>query len=107
MKKPVAGVIFGILAGIIDVILMIKQNLTWDVIISVFAMWIVVGLLISSVDLKINSIIKGVVIAFLVFLPSAILIEWNDPTLLITITIMTTILGGLLGFTINRITLDE
>lgn len=107
MKKPVAGVIFGILAGIIDVILMIKQNLTWDVIISVFAMWIVVGLLIASVDLKINSIIKGVVIALLVFLPSAILIGWNDPALLITITIMTTILGGLLGFTINRITLDE
>lgn len=103
MKKIKIGLLLGIVAGIIDVIPMILQNLTWDANISAFAMWIVVGFLISTSDLKINSIIKGILTAFLVLLPTAILIGWKESVSLIPITIMTTILGGLLGFSINKI----
>lgn len=103
MKKIKIGLLFGIIAGVIDVIPMIMQNLTWDANISAFTMWIVVGFLIATIDLKINSIIKGILIAFLVLLPSAILIGWKEPVSLIPILIMTTILGGLLGFSINKI----
>lgn len=103
MRKVKIGIILGIVAGIIDVIPMIIQKLTWDANISAFSMWIVVGFLIAIVDLKINSIIKGILIAFLALLPTAILIGWKEPISLIPISIMTTILGGLLGFTINKI----
>jgi len=103
MRKVKIGIILGIVAGIIDVIPMIIQKLTWDANISAFSMWIVVGFLIAIVDLKINSIIKGVLIAFLALLPTAILIGWKEPISLIPISIMTTILGGLLGFTINKL----
>jgi threonine/homoserine efflux transporter RhtA len=103
MKKIKIGILLGIVAGILDMIPMIIQNLTWDANISAFAMWIVVGFFISSIDLKINSVIKGVLIAFLVLLPSAILIGWHEPLSLIPIAIMTTILGGLLGFSIQKI----
>ena len=102
MKKIKIGIILGIIAGIIDVIPMILQNLTWDANISAFSMWIVVGFLIASIDLKINPIIKGILIAFLVLSPSAILIGWSEPFTLIPIAIMTTILGGLLGFSIHK-----
>jgi hypothetical protein len=102
MRKVKIGIILGIVAGIIDVIPMIIQKLTWDANISAFSMWIVVGFLIAIVDLKINSIIKGILIAFLALLPTAILIGWKEPISLIPISIMTTILGGLLGFTINK-----
>lgn len=104
MKKYIIGIILGSIAGIIDVIPMIIQNLTWDANISAFSMWIVVGFLIAAVDLKINSIIKGILIAFLVLLPSAILIGWKEPVSLIPITIMTVILGALLGFSMHKIT---
>ena len=107
MRKPITGIILGILAGIIDIIPMIIMDLTWDANLSALAMWIVIGFLIASVDLKINSIIKGIVIAFLVLLPSAILIGWKEPFSLIPIAVMTIILGGLLGFSINRITKDK
>ena len=107
MKKSITGIILGILAGIIDIIPMIIMDLTWDANLSALTMWIIIGFLIASVDLKINTIIKGIVISFLVLLPSAILIGWNDPATLIPIVIMTIILGGLLGFSINRITKDE
>jgi hypothetical protein len=102
MRKIIIGIIFGVIAGIIDVIPMIIQKLTWDANLSAFSMWIVVGFLISIVDLKINSIFKGVLIAFIVLLPTAILIGWKEPISLIPILIMTTILGGLLGFTFNK-----
>lgn len=59
--------------------------------------------LIATIDLKMNSIIKGILIAFLVLLPTAILIGSKEPVALIPIAIMTTILGGLLGFSINKI----
>jgi hypothetical protein len=102
MRKIKIGIIFGVIAGIIDVIPMIIQKLTWDANLSAFSMWIAVGFLISTVDLKINPIIKGILTAFLVLLPTAILIGWKEPISLIPISIMTTILGGLLGFTINK-----
>jgi len=104
MKKQFIGISFGAIAGIIDVIPMIIQKLTWDANISAFSMWIIVGFLISTIDLKINSIIKGILIAFLVLLPSAILIGWKEPVSLMPISIMTIILGGLIGFSFNKIT---
>ena len=103
MKRLKVGILLGIIAGIIDVIPMIMQNLTWDANISAFTMWIVVGFLIATIDLKINSIIKGILTAFLVLLPTAILIGLKEPHSLIPIVLMTTILGGLLGFSINKI----
>ncbi|MBP1630962.1 MAG: hypothetical protein H6Q15_1855 [Bacteroidetes bacterium] len=103
MKKIKIGILLGAAAGIIDIIPMIVQNLTWDANISAFSMWLVVGFLISTIDLKINSIIKGILIALLVLLPTAILIGWKEPFSLIPIISMTIILGGLLGYSITKI----
>jgi len=104
MKKQIIGIILGTIAGIIDVIPMIIQKLTWDANISAFTMWIVVGFLIATVGLKIKPVLKGILIGFLVLLPSAILIGWKEPVSLIPIVIMTLILSSLLGFFINKYT---
>ena len=102
MKKSLIGIGFGSIAGIIDVIPMVAMKLTWDANISAFLMWVVVGFFISISSLKINGILKGLIIAFLVLLPSAILIGWKDPLGLIPILIMTSVLGSILGFSIDR-----
>ena len=52
MNRIAAGIIFGIIAGIIDVIPMIMQNLTWDANLSAFSMWVVIGILIASSNLN-------------------------------------------------------
>ncbi len=50
-----------------------------------------------------NPILKGIIISFLVLLPLAIKIEWNDPTVLIPIVLMTIILGGFIGYGIGKV----
>ena len=102
MKNLKVGILLGLLAGIIDIIPMLVQRLTWDANLSALSMWMVVGIFIASVDWKINSILKGVLISLLVLLPSAILIGWKDPILLFPIFSMTIILGGILGYAISK-----
>jgi drug/metabolite transporter (DMT)-like permease len=104
MKTILIGILLGIAAGIIDVIPMIIKKLTWDANISAFLMWVIVGFFIATIDLNMNSIVKGIVIAFLVLTPCAVLIGWKEPKSLIPIFITTLILGGLLGFLIPRLT---
>lgn len=103
MNKKIKGILFGVVAGIIDVIPMIIMKLTWDANISAFMMWVIIGFFLSSIELKIHGILKGIIVSYLVLLPSAILIGWNEPSSLIPIIGMTTILGSLLGFFISKI----
>lgn len=102
MRKTTLGLIFGFLAGIIDLIPMIIQNLTWDANLSALSLWIIAGFLISTTNLKMNSMLKGIIISFLVLIPSAFIIGWKEPFSLLPISIMTLILGGLLGYLIDK-----
>lgn len=101
-KNKLIGILFGIIAGILDVIPMVIQKLTWDANISAFSMWVIVGLMISSIDFKIPPIIKGILVSFLILLPTAILIGWKEPLSLLPISLMTIILGGSLGLAIDK-----
>lgn len=102
MNKIRLGLVLGIIAGIIDVIPMLIQNLTWDANLSAFFLWVVSGFLIATSEIKLKGALKGIIISFLVFLPSAILIGWNDPFTLFPILTMTLILGSLLGYLIDK-----
>ena len=81
---------------------MIIRNLTWDANLSALSLWIIAGFLISTTNLKMNSMLKGIIISFLVLIPSAFIIGWKEPFSLLPISIMTLILGGLLGYLIDK-----
>jgi hypothetical protein len=101
-KNRMVGIVLGTIAGILDVVPMIIQKLSWDANLSAFSMWVIVGLIISSIDFKVPSILKGVFVSFLILLPTAILIAWKEPFSLLPISIMTLLLGGGLGFAIDK-----
>lgn len=101
MKKNL-GVILGFIAGVIDIIPMIIQGLTWDANLSALSMWTVTGFIISRINMNVHPILKGIIVSMLILLPCAFLIAWNDPIALIPIVSMNLILGGLLGFFINK-----
>jgi len=103
MKKKLIGISFGAIAGIIDVIPMVIQKLTWDANLSAFSMWVIIGFFISTIEIKIAPVLKGLMISFMTLLPTAILIGTKEPFTLIPISVMTVILGSLLGFTIENI----
>lgn len=91
----------GALAGLIDLVPMIFQGLTLDADLSAFSMWVIVGLLVANTSLKFSGPVKGIIISFLVLLPSAILIGWQEPISLVPISITTLILGSILGYLID------
>ncbi|MFH1683423.1 MAG: hypothetical protein ABIA67_00925 [Candidatus Margulisiibacteriota bacterium] len=102
MKKIFTGILIGALAGVIDVIPMIIQKLPWSANLSAFTMWVVVGFLVSVVDLKINNVLKGILIAFLTLAPIAVLIAAQEPMTLIPVFIMALILGSGVGYGVGR-----
>lgn len=97
------GLTIGAIAGIIDVIPMILQKLTWDANLSAFSLWVVVGYLLSVTEIEMPTWLKGSLLAFLILLPSAILIGSKEPFSLIPITILTLILGSLSGYTYHKV----
>ena len=102
MKKAQAGILFGAVAGVIDVIPMVLQKLSWDANLSAFTMWVVVGFLVSVVDVKINAVLKGLLVAVLVVAPILIIVGAQDPASLVPIGIMTLILGSGVGFAVGK-----
>lgn len=102
MKRTKIGLLFGTLAGIVDIIPMVIQKLTWDANLSAFSLWVISGFLIANADIKVKGVAKGLIISFLVLIPSAILIGWKEPISLIPIFIMTLILGSTLGYCIDK-----
>ena len=102
-RKIIMGTALGVIAGIIDITPMMIQKLPIHAILSAFSMWVVLGFLVNTSTLKMNGVLKGLLLSFLVLLPTAILIGQGEPVSLIPISIMTVILGALLGFASGKI----
>jgi hypothetical protein len=96
------GVLLGVLAGVIDIIPMIIQKLDWSANISAFIFWVVAGFIIATSSLNFKGTLKGMVISCILMIPPAVLIGWKEPLSLIPIFGMTLILGGALGFTLEK-----
>ena len=103
MSKLLKYLMVGILLGIIDVIPMLFMKLTWDANISAFSMWIIISFILFYNNLIMHQIIKSIIISFLVLLPNAILIGWNNPINLIPVIIMTLLLSTIMGFFTGKI----
>lgn len=97
MKKIQLGISLGIIAGIIDVIPMIIQKLTWDANLSAFAFWIIAGFFTATTNINLKGALKGIVISILLLLPLTFIIGWQEPAI-----IMNLILGSALGFFIDK-----
>ena len=102
MKRVGIGLVFGTAAGVLDVIPMVAQGLSWDANLSAFTMWLVVGFFLAVVKLPMPSPVQGILTAFLCLVPAAILIGWKEPFALVPIAVMTTVLGTGLGIAVRR-----
>ena len=102
MKKTQLGILLGIVVGIIDVIPMILQKMSWDANFSAFFHWVVLGYLISITNLKLKGYLRGLFLSILTMIPIAFLAWWNDFLAIIPMSISTIVFGLLLGFLIEK-----
>ncbi len=102
-NNMVIGLLLGAVAGVLDVIPMLLQGLTWDANLSAFFLWIVSGFVLATSNLRLHPVAKGIVIPFICLLPSAFIIGWADPMVLIPIAVMTLLLGAGLGFAYGKL----
>ena len=105
-RRITIGVLIGAVAGVLDVIPMLLQGITWDANLSAFSLWIVVGFMVATSNLNLASALKGIVISVLCLLPLAFVIGWQVPVSLIPIFIITLILGALVGFVFHKAVKD-
>ena len=68
-----------------------------------FLMWVVISYFVYCNNQNINQIIKSIIISFLILIPNAILIGWNNPIGVVPVIIMTLILSILMGFITGKI----
>lgn len=101
-RKIVVGVLLGVISGIIDIIPMIIQKISWEANLSAFMLWVICGFMIATSSIKINAVFKGIIISFLLVIPVGIIVGAQDFASLIPIAVMTIVLGSLLGFSINK-----
>ncbi|MFH0922403.1 MAG: hypothetical protein V1913_18815 [Fibrobacterota bacterium] len=101
-RRQLMGALLGAGTGVLDLIPMVIQRLSWDACASAFSLWVISGFLISNSTLTLRPMLKGILISFLVLFPSAVLIGAQSPQSLVPISAMTLILGGLLGFTVGK-----
>ncbi len=101
-KKTGAGIIFGAVFGIIDIIPMILMKMTWDTLLSAFFMCVIGGFLISTSNLKLNNTLKGTLIFFLIAVPMMIVVVAGSPKELIPMLVTNLVIGSLMGYFIGR-----
>jgi len=96
------GIFFGVVFGIIDIIPMILMKMTWDTLLGAFSMCVIGGFLISISSLKLNNILKGMLIFFLIAVPMMIIVIANSPKELIPMLFTNLVIGSLMGYFIGR-----
>jgi len=102
ISRILLGVFLGFIVGIIDIIPMLINGLSSNAVLSALSMWVVIGVSLQVVSLKINRFASGIIVSFLVLIPNLFIIAKNSFLNLIPIFIMTLILGALLGYLTDK-----
>ena len=101
-NKTQIGIITGIIFGIVDIIPMILMKMTWDTLLSAFTMCVIGGFLISTSNLKLNNILKGTLIFFLIAVPMMMIVFAGSPKEIIPMLSTNLVIGSLMGYFIGR-----
>jgi len=99
MSKLIISLIIGLIAGIIDVIPMIIQKIEKHACVSAFLHWIIMGIIISYIQIPFAPWLKGLVVAELSAIPVVIIVAKEDKKSIAPILVMSAILGILVGIT--------
>jgi len=95
MSKLFISAAIGVMAGVIDVVPMIAQKIDRYACASAFLQWVVLGVLISYVQIPLAPWLKGLIVAEMAALPILALVAKAEPRSTVPIVIMSA--GTLVG----------
>lgn len=101
-NKICLDISLGVIVGVINVLPMILQKISWDADISTFLTWIIVAFFISVTNFKFQGILKGIIVSLLIFIPSTVFVIESNLIGAIWVIAMTLIWGSLLGYLIDK-----
>ncbi len=96
------ALLFGLIIAILDVIPMLIQHMDMSANLSAFFHWIIVAFFISTTNIKLKAIYKGIFISIISLIPIAFLVWPKDFSAILPMSISTIVFGALLGFLIER-----
>lgn len=106
MNSILLSLILGAAAGLVDVTPMLIQKLDRYAIASAFIQWVVLGFIITFIKIPgIDGWLKGLIIAVILSLPIVIIVAKNEPKSVIIILTISAVLGSIVGFLSEKITL--
>lgn len=104
MKRIVIGFIGGIIGASINIFfLLFASNLEIEVYFATGITWIAIGILISLCNFKMNSILKGIIVSFLVSASSLVYTFTSSISGAIWTMINTLIVGAIIGYVVEKI----
>lgn len=101
MKNLLIALVIGTVAGLIDIIPMVKQKINKFSIASIFVQWVLIGLVIPFISWDIQPWLKGIVIAELGMLPFMIQAYFRNQKAVPTIAIFAAISGIAIAIATN------
>ncbi|BCS90290.1 hypothetical protein [Pseudodesulfovibrio sediminis] len=107
MHKIFKVLLLGLAAGILDAIPMAFTTVTWQTIIATLINWLGLGIIISYTRYALNSWASGMLIGLITAIPRAILTYPNNPGGILQLLVFALVLGGLLGYTAERLIADQ
>lgn len=104
MLKLFKALLLGLAAGIIEVIPMVFRELPWHTDLAMLIHWLCLGVIITYARFStLSNWASGATIALLTAIPIATLNFPHDPLSVIPIIVFSGVLGGLLGYTSDRL----
>jgi len=107
MDKFIKALLLGTAAGIIDVIPMVLQGLSWQANLSALLHWVALGIIITFARLPLSHWLSGMVIAVLTGIPIAVLATETTPMAWFPILVASIVLGSLLGYMSEKLILNQ
>ncbi len=102
MSKVSISIAIGAVAGVVDIVPMVIQGLDVYATASAFIHWVVLGFLISHIQILVPAWLNGMIIAEMSALPIVPLVLRDDPLSVIPIVVMSALLGAAVGFSAPR-----
>jgi hypothetical protein len=102
MKRLLLSLALGAVAGVVDVIPMFALGTSWHARVSAFVHWVVLGFVITHVQLGTPGWVKGLLVALLSAVPIAVVVAETDPAALLPMAVMSSALGSAVGYLSGR-----